>query len=53
MAPTVEGRRAVGKLRLEDPNPHRRTWPPEVRADLASVAAAVAWRYAGSNMRLD
>jgi predicted DNA-binding transcriptional regulator YafY len=27
--------------------------PPEVRADLAAVAAAVVARYAGSNMRLD
>jgi hypothetical protein len=27
--------------------------PPEVRADLATVAADVVARYAGSNMRLD
>jgi len=27
--------------------------PPEVRADLAAVAAAVVARYTGSNMRLD
>jgi hypothetical protein len=27
--------------------------PPEVRADLAMVAAAVVARYSGSNVRLD